>query len=215
MRKLQAQGATDIPGYFLSSSLRPREITYMNCINYGPNDGMSAEMLTEAEIALRARMFEVADFFRESFAGCEQCYVAGPAPYAGQRRGLAIHCEYELTEEDCTEGRQFEDQIGCFSFIDNSRYFVRDGGAYGIPYRALIPQGVENLLIAGRMMTVDLVAHNSTRNTVCCMVAGQVAGTAAAMAAKEGIAPRAIDVSTLQAHLREAGALLEPVPDPL
>ncbi len=215
MRKLQAQGATDIPGYFLSSSLRPREITYMNCINHGPNDGMSAEMLTESEIALRARMFEIADFFRESFAGCEQCYVAGPAPYAGQRRGLAIHCDYELTEEDCTEGRQFEDQIGCFSFIDNSRYFVKDGGAYGIPYRALLPQGVENLLIAGRMMTVDLVAHNSTRNTVCCMVAGQAAGTAAAMAAKDGIAPRAVDVPALQAHLRKAGALLEPAPDPL
>jgi hypothetical protein len=215
MRKLQAQGAVGIPGYFLSSSLRPREITYMNCINHGPNDGMSAEMLTEAEIDLRARMFEIADFFRESFAGCEQCYAAGPAPYAGQRRGLAIRCEYELTQEDCTKGRQFDDQIGCFSFIDNSRYFVRDGGAYGIPYRALIPQGVQNLLIAGRMMTVDLAAHNSTRNTVCCMVAGQAAGTAAAMAALGGGTPRALDVQALRDNLRAAGALLEPTPDPL
>ncbi len=215
MRKLQAQGAVGIPHYFLSSSLRPREITYMNCINHGPNDGMSAEMLTEAEIALRARMFEIADFFRESFAGCEQCYVAGPAPAAGQRRGLAIHCEYELSQDDCTQGRQFDDQIGCFSFIDNSRYFVRDGGAYGIPYRALIPRGVENLLIAGRMMTIDLVAHNSTRNTVCCMVAGQAAGTAAAMAALSGLTPRTVDVQALRANLADAGALLQPVPDPL
>lgn len=215
MRKLQAQGARDIPGYFLSSSLRPREITYVNCINHGPNDGMSAEMLTEAEIALRSRMFAIAEFFRESFAGCEQCYVAGPAPAAGQRRGLAIHCDYELTQEDCTEGRQFDDQIGCFSFIDNSEHWVRDGGAYGIPYRALIPQGVENLLIAGRMVTVDLVAHNSTRNTVCCMVAGQAAGTAAAMAALQGLTPRTVDVQALQANLRDAGVLLEPVADPL
>ena len=90
-----------------------------------------------------------------------------------QRRGRAIHCDYELTTADCTEARQFDDQIGCFGFIDNSRYFVRDALAFGIPYRALVPQHVDNLLIAGRMMTVDLVAHNSTRNTVCCMVCGQ------------------------------------------
>lgn len=136
-------------------------------------------------------------------------------PRPSQRRGLAIHCDYELTQADCTEGRQFEDQIGCFSFIDNSRYFVRDGGAYGIPYRALLPQGVENALIAGRMMTIDLVAHNSTRNTVCCMVAGQAAGTAAALAARRGISPREVDVRALQDYLRRAGALLEPRSDPL
>jgi len=215
MHKLQAQGASGIPGYFLSSSLRPRELTYVNCINYGPNDGMSAAALTEAEVALRAQMLEIAEFFRRSFAGCEQCYAAGSAAAAGQRRGLAIHCDYELTQADCTEGRQFEDQIGCFSFIDNSRYFVRDGGAYGIPYRALLPQGVENALIAGRMMTIDLVAHNSTRNTVCCMIAGQAAGTAAALAARRGISPREVDVRALQDHLRRAGALLEPRSDPL
>jgi hypothetical protein len=215
MRKLQAQGATGIPNYFLSSSLRPREITYMNCINYGPNDGMSAAALTEAEISLRSQMFEIAEFFRESFAGCEGCYVAGPAPSAGQRRGLAIHCDYELTQADCTGGAQFDDQIGCFSFIDNGRYFVRDGGAYGIPYRALQPKGVQNALIAGRMMTIDTVAHNSTRNTVACMVAGQAAGTAAAMAALQGIAPREVDVPALQDALRRAGALLAPRPDPL
>jgi hypothetical protein len=92
---------------------------------------------------------------------------------------------------------------------------VRDGGAYGIPYRALIPRGLSNCLIAGRMMTVDLVAHNSTRNTVCCLIAGQAAGTAAAMAARQGVSPRDVDVPTLRAALRAAGALLEPRPDPL
>ena len=92
---------------------------------------------------------------------------------------------------------------------------MRDGGAYGIPYRALIPRGVTNALIAGRMMTIDTVAHNSTRNTVACMVAGQAAGTAAAMAALQGIAPRELDVTALQDALRETGALLSPRPDPL
>jgi hypothetical protein len=113
-----------------------------------------------------------------------------------------------LTQEDCTRGRQFGDQIGRFSFIDNPDHFVSDAGAFGIPYRALVPQGVENLLIAGRMMTVDLVAHNSTRNTVCCLVCGQAAGTAAAMAAQERVVPGAVDTGELCRRLQVDGVIV-------
>lgn len=215
MHKLRASGVENAPRYFLASSLRPRELTYCNCINHGPNDGLDVEALGRAEVDLRTRMFEVAEMFRANIAGCDACYVAGPAPAVGQRRARAIRCRYELTQEDCTAGRQFDDQIGCFSFIDNAEHFVRDGGAYGIPYRALIPRGMDNLLIAGRMMTVDLVAHNSTRNTVCCLLCGQAAGTAAAMAAAERVDPVAVDAQRLRDTLRGDGVLLEPHPDPL
>ncbi len=215
MGKLRDAGVEHATGYFLSSSLRPRELTYCNCINYGPNDGLDVEALTAAEGDLRRRMFQVADLFRAQFAGCHNCYVAGPAPAVGQRRARAIHCEYELTQEDCTEGRQFDDQIGCFSFIDNHEYLVRDAGAYGIPYRALIPRGLDNVLIAGRMMTVALVAHNSTRNTVCCLLCGQAAGTAAALAAAGGVTPRQLNVGRIRERLAQASVLLTPRPDPL
>lgn len=213
--KLRAAGAENVPGYFLSTSLRPREITYCNCINYGPNDGLDPATLSAAETDLREKMLAIAELFRKNFPGCEDCYAAGPAPAVGQRRGRAIHCEYELTQSDCTEARQFNDQIGCFGFIDNARHFVRDAQAYGIPYRALIPRQVDNLLIAGRMMTVDLVAHNSTRNTVCCLICGQAAGTAAALAARQQGQPHSVDIEQLQGALRQAGALLVPRPDPL
>ncbi len=215
LRPFKQAGITSAPDYFLSSSLRPRELTYCNCINYGPNDGLDPEALTNAEIYLRRRMFEIVDFFRQQIAGCEQAYAAGPSPSAGQRRGRAIRCDYELSAEDCLQGRQFEDQIGCFSFIDNPRDRVQQGGAYGIPYRALIPQAVDNLLIAGRMMSVELPVHNSTRNTVCCLICGQAAGSAAAQAAQQGISPRQVDVSQLQEALRRDGALLAPRPEPV
>jgi hypothetical protein len=65
------------------------------------------------------------------------------------------------------------------------------------------------------MMTVDLAAHNSTRNTVCCLVCGQAAGAAAAQAAERGCATGEVDVEELRAGLRGDGALLEPVPEPL
>jgi hypothetical protein len=208
-------GVEDAPRYFLSSSLRPRELTHCNCINYGPNDGLDVDALTAAEVDLRARMLQVVQMFRQHIAGCEQCYCAGPSPAVGQRRARAIRCLVELTQEDCTTGRRFDDQIGCFSFIDNPYHLVEDGGAYGIPYRALIPSGVDNLLVAGRMMTVDLVAHNSTRNTVCCLLCGQAAGTAAAMAARGRVPPDQVDTEALRESLRRDGALLEPRPDPL
>jgi hypothetical protein len=126
-----------------------------------------------------------------------------------------VHCHYELSQEDCVTGQQFDDQVACFSFIDNSEYLVQDGGAYGIPFRALVPEGVDNLLIAGRMMTVDLVAHNSTRNTVCCLACGQAAGTGAALAAAQNTAPSALDPEAVRQTLAKQGTLLEPRPDPL
>ncbi|MDH7570238.1 MAG: FAD-dependent oxidoreductase [Armatimonadota bacterium] len=215
MRRLREEGADDAPGYFLSSSLRPREITYCNCINYGPNDGLDPEALTEAEVELRSRMLTVASVFQRHVAGCEECYPAGPAPTVGQRRARAIRALYELSQEECTSGAQFPDQIGCFGFIDNSRFFVRDAGAYGIPYRALIPRGLNNVLMAGRMISVDLVAHNSTRNTVCCLICGEAAGTAAALAAASGKACGEVDPQALRDRLKAGGALLEPRPDPL
>jgi hypothetical protein len=212
---LRKSGIEHAPGYFLSSSLRPRELTYCNCINYGPNNGLDPDALTAAEIDLRGKMLQIAEVFRQHIPGCEECYPAGPSPSAGQRRGRAIHCEYELSEQDCVSGRSFEDQIGCFGFIDNHRYFVDQAGAYGIPYRALLPQKVENLLIAGRMMTLDLVAHNSTRNTVCALICGQAAGTAAALAVRSSQSPRQLSIPALQDSLRAAGALLTPLLDPL
>ena len=214
-RRLGESLGKPVPGYFLASSLRPRELTYCNCVNYGPNDGLDVDALATAETTLRGQMLDVAELFSKHIRGCEGCYVAGPAPSVGQRRSRAIRCEYELTQDDCTQGARFDDQIGCFSFIDNSEYLVRDAGAYGIPYRALIPRGMDNLVIAGRMMTVDLVAHNSTRNTVCCLICGQAAGTAAAMAAAAGCSPSALDVELLRDRLVAQDVLLEPRPDPL
>ena len=102
----------------------------MNCINYGPNDGLDPGALTAAEVELRGKMLEVAEMFREHIGGCEGCYPAGPAPSVGQRHARAIRCEYELSQEDCTGARQFDDGIGCFAFIDYPETFVKEAGAY-------------------------------------------------------------------------------------
>ena len=214
MRFLHDAKVPAAPQYFLATSIRPRELTHCNCINYGPNDGLDPDALSSAETDLRYRMLRVADVFRAQIRGCEECYPAGPSPFAGQRRARAIRCHYDLTEDDCVRGRSFEDQVGCFGFIDNPKRFVRNAGAYGIPYRALIPKGLDNVLIAGRMMSVDTVAHNSTRNTACCMVSGEAAGAGAAMAALYGITPMEVDPEELRSRLQDDRVLLEPRDEP-
>jgi len=210
LHQLREAGEERSPGYFLSTSMRPRELTYCNCINYGPNDGLDVDALSAAETYLRGEMFEVVEVFRRNFAGCEGAYAAGAAPQAGQRRGRSIRCHYELTEEDCVSGRRFDDQVGLFSFIDRPGYFVKDAGAYGIPYRALVPLNLDNVWIAGRMMTVDWIGHSSTRNTVACMVAGQAAGTAAALAVQAGCGASEVDPGGLRDRLLTDGVILDP-----
>ncbi len=88
------------------------------------------------------------------------------------------------------------------------RLQIADGGDYGIPYRALLAKGFDNLLVTDMMITTDWEAHMSTRNTVSCMGQGQGAGTAAALCARQGIATRQLNTGQLQAQLRWDGVYL-------
>jgi FAD dependent oxidoreductase len=69
-----------------------------------------------------------------------------------------------------------------------------------------VPQGVENLLVAGRSIGGDKLSHAAVRNMMCCTVSGQGAGVAAAVSLKTGRAPNAVDIAAVQAELRRQGA---------
>jgi hypothetical protein len=86
--------------------------------------------------------------------------------------------------------------------------FVRDGGDYDIPYRALVPKEMDGLLVAGRCLAATREAIGSARMGAQCMAYGQAAGTAAALAAKRGVAPRAVDHGELRQTLKEQKAIL-------
>ena len=85
---------------------------------------------------------------------------------------------------------------------------IKDGGYYGLPYRALLPVKVDGLLVAGRLITSEWDAHMSTRNTASCMAQGQAVGTAAALCAREGVVPRQLDTELLRTELRKQGVFL-------
>jgi hypothetical protein len=86
---------------------------------------------------------------------------------------------------------------------------LEPGTLYDIPYRCLVPKKVDNLLVAGRCISVTHEALGSVRVSAVCMAVGQAAGTAAALAVKNKVTPRKLDVKQLQKVLIEQGVLLE------
>jgi hypothetical protein len=103
--------------------------------------------------------------------------------------------EYVLTKDDIVERRTFPDVIG-------------RGRDYYMPYRSLLPVGVEGLLVAGRHYSATPEAQKISREIPPCMVMGEAAGTAAAVALHAGVEPRAIDMGALQERLAAQGAIL-------
>ena len=95
-------------------------------------------------------------------------------------------------------------------FHDSAPHFqVKNGGTYGMPYRALTVAGLDNLYVAGMMITSDQRAHMSTRNTVSCMAMGQATGTAAALCAQKDSGARDLNYTLLRDALEQDGVYFE------
>jgi len=166
--------------------------------------------LSKAELELRRRQFRTLELFRKFVPGCEKALIARTSPTLNIRRGRLIACDYDLTHEDVIEGRHFDDDTFVYGFHDSApRLQIKNGGTYGIPYRALCVKGIENLYAAGMMITSDQRAHMSTRNTVSCMGQGQATGTAAALCARKRCGARDLKYAELRAALEKGGVYFE------
>jgi hypothetical protein len=166
--------------------------------------------VAKAELELRKRQAKAIELFRRYVPGCEKAFIARTSPSLCIRRGRLVTCDYDITLSDVLEGRHFGDDIMAYGFHDSApRLQIRDGGTYGVPYRALRVAGLDNLLAAGMMITSDHDAHMSTRNTVCCMGQGQAAGTASALCADTGCGTRALLYADLRKALEDDGVYLE------
>jgi hypothetical protein len=123
---------------------------------------------------------------------------------------------YRLTRSDVLGARKFEDAIAqCGAPIedhhagsDTAWKYLPEGETYDIPYRCLLPQAVEGLIIAGRCLSADHDAHASVRSMGQCMAMGQAAAVAARLAVQNQVIPTDISISDLQTHLRKIGAVL-------
>ncbi|MDH7482070.1 MAG: FAD-dependent oxidoreductase [Armatimonadota bacterium] len=180
-------------------------------------DGTSSEDLTRAEIEGRRQAWEFLEFLRKDVPGFEKAEILISGPQVGVRETRRVIGEYILTAEDVLGAKKFDDCIarGSYSIdIHNPtgagtviKHLPR-GESYDIPYRCIVPLGIENLLIAGRPISATHEAHSSLRIMPICIAIGQAAGTAAALCATSSVSPRNLDVSILQSRLREQGANL-------
>ena len=175
-----------------------------------PVSPTNRDEVAKAELELRRRQAKAIELFREYVPGCEKAFIARTSPKLCIRRGRLIKCDYDISHEDVIEGRHFDDDVMAYGFHDSApRLQVKNGGTYGIPYKALRVAGVENLLVAGMMITSDHDAHMSTRNTVSCMGQGQATGTAAALCARKNCGTRELRYRDLRKALKNGGVYFE------
>ena len=197
---------------------RPRPDEW--CINTSRIMGVDStdnESLSRAEVEGRRQAEIIMKFLNKYVPGCENARMISTASHVGIRESRHIRGDYRLTADDLIGAKVPEDSIllaansvdvhGRFGPTSNE-YVPIEGDYYGIPYRCLLPQGMENLLLAGRCVSADSTAAGAIRVMPPCMGMGQAAGTAAAMAIKAGITPRQLDARQLRQRLQENGAYL-------
>jgi len=189
-------------------------------------DGTDETSLTEALVWGRKLVGEYENYYKNYLAGYEKMELAATGSMLGIRETRRIIGAYVLTLDDFVSRAVFDDEIGryCYPvdihasdnstasfdgfYTDHMKYRYAKGENYGIPYRILVPQGVANLLVAGRCVSADRAMQSSIRVMPGCYITGQAAGVAAAQCAASGVQPAQADVPAVQRRLKETGMYL-------
>jgi hypothetical protein len=203
-------------------------------------DGSDPQSITRASNECRKRIMKYLAFCRRYVPGAEHCFLVDTAPLIGFRDSRRIVGDYIYTWEDFRTGHKFEDTIWAsampMDLHDDLLVPPEDppaihnwgrgipaqipprGDYAQIPYRVLLAQKTENLLVAGRCVSSDYFTEGAFRMVPACMATGQAAGTAAALALREGCSIRDLPVEHLQASLREQGVdlgITTQIPEPI
>ncbi|MCE7985385.1 MAG: FAD-dependent oxidoreductase [Caldilinea sp. CFX5] len=184
------------------------DATYLNMVHMGGYDGTDLWDLTRGEIEGRRQAMLAIRALQHFAPGFEKAGLRNFGMTLGIRDTRKIIGRYNLSEQDVRHQARFDDAIGIFpEFIDGYGLLIlpTTGRYFHLPYGALVPQGVDNLLVAGRAIAGDKISHASVRNMMCCTVTGQGAGVAAAVSVKQGVTTAAVKVPAVQAELTRQG----------
>ena len=175
-------------------------------------DATDPAQYTQGEIICAEQNEEIVRYLKAYIPGFENAYVDRVAPFMGIRETRRIVGEYILTEDDIFNCARFDDVIAVASYPvdlhhpvggDCSLYWCPD--CYDIPYRCLIPQKIDGLIVAGRNVSMTHLALASARVMAPAMALGEAAGKAAALSVKENVELRDLDVRKLQESLKAEG----------
>jgi hypothetical protein len=192
-------------------------VVHFNTTRVTGMSGVRADELTQAETEARRQAHEIARFLISDVPGFKCAYLQQTGAQIGVRESRRIRGAYVLTGDDVVGARKFPDGIArCNYPIDihnpaGSGTVIREvpaGDYYEVPYRCLLPVGIENLLVGGRCVSATHEGQSSLRVMPQCFAMGQAAGTAAALSAQQAIAPRQIAPDALRAALREQGQIV-------
>ncbi len=176
--------------------------------------------VSAAEMEARKQVEELMAFMKEkNIPGMENAKLLSTADSIGVRESRMLDGAYLLTGKDLTDCVKFKDAIAAGNYdIDihnpegsgTSHYYFPAGTWYTIPYRALTPKAedAENLLVAGRAISVDHEAQASIRIMPICTTTGEAAGVAASVAIDEGVSVQNVNIKEVQRILKENGAFI-------
>jgi hypothetical protein len=191
-------------------------------------DPTSYEDITRAEREGLQSLFEVYDFYKRFVPHCENCFISHISNQVGVRSSRRVIGRYYVTQDDAINCKKFDDGIAKVSFgIDvwpSNSYTAPAGNAGGIsdknilkdfekriengdyfeiPYGALVAEGFDNLMMAGRIVSASHMAQAALRIQQTCMSTGQAAGYAAAMGVKKNLPPCKLDGKEIASGLSE------------
>ena len=193
-----------------SSLTEAGEATYLNLVVIPNVDSTDVWDLTREIVVASTRFGSCA--LRKYTPGFENAKLRTFGSSVGIRESRKIIGAYNLTERDVRNKARFVDSIGIFpEFLDAYGVVIipTTGRYFQVPYGILLPQNVDNLLVAGRCVAGDKMSHAATRQMMCCTVTGQGAGVAAALSLKDRVSCRQVDVTKVQNALRRQGVRIE------
>jgi hypothetical protein len=198
----------------LITGLRDGEV-WVNMTRVKGVDGTDPRSLSAGEIEASRQIDDIRKYLVGYAPGFEKACFVRTAPFLGIRETRRIVGRYVMTRDDILNCRRFDDAIAVGSYPVDLHHPDDDGctmewcgDCYDIPYRALLPQRVDNLLVAGRCISTTHEAMAAIRVMSTCMAMGEAAGRAASMAVREDISPSALDVRRLREDLIARGAYL-------
>lgn len=220
------QADRHVPGLFRSG----RQHATQNCGHLFGMDALSTRSLSEGYALGRELAQEYTEYARRYVDGCEEAELLITAPAMGVRESRCIQGEVQLKYEDFCSRRHFADEIGVYnkavdihvydlSQEEYERYYreyeqmdkLGVGETYGLPYRMLVPQGIDNLWVSGRCASSDVKVNGAIRDQPACYLLGEAAGTAATLARQTGCTNRDVDPEQLRHELRLQGGWLPDV----
>ncbi len=184
-------------------------------------DAADSRSMSAAHMEARKQVLKAFAVLHDETPGFENTSIVSVAPVLGVRESRHIDGKYRITVADVAKGTKFPDRIAAYAFGmdvhtraeetlgEAGNFKIEVAETYYIPYRSMLPNGCQNLLVAGKTIACESQAAGGLRCMPAAMAMGQAAGAAACIAVRNNILPEMVDVSALQKTLLERGAILD------